>query len=558
MNKLIRSKFWLLAPCLALLVACGGGGGGSTPLATGAFTKTVDGVDTGDNIYPFNTLLSQIVQQLYLASEINGAGFINRLSFRYSGDLGSAVDCPNTTVKLGHTSLTALTTTFANNVEQGQGSQVTVINDATVTIPAGTGGNYFDVPLENSFHYNGVDNLVIEFVRNTACTGTVQIDTMTETERQVDADPIAATGAVFDHLRFTKFNFAGGNNEQNLGGVGSNTYPFSNLTPRTQFLYLASEIDGSGPITGLAFQKNFVVSTAQTYTATIMLGHSTLTTLGDTFAANYSDTPVTVANAVTFSIPAGIPIGEWFWVPLPDGTFSYNGSDNLIVDVTTSAGTGAMFMVRGNIAGRRLFNDIDNTAATGTVDGFILHAKLRFNGGTMDVITDGGVTTFIIPVGGGEFILQILYDSTALGTGGQITSLGFRLGADAVAFDHTDVNLVLGHTTLSALGSASLAANIQSNRTAVFSGTISIPAGLRAGDWVQVALSTPFTYDPTQNLVVQWDVPGFLTSNVSIGHTLDSGRYVGHVEANLGDRTSDVSNTPTGDFVIDIRLILDN
>jgi hypothetical protein len=190
------------------------------------------------------------------------------------------------------------------------------------------------------------------------------------------------------------------------------------------------------------------------------------------------------------------------------------------------------------------------------VDQIGYHIKLRFIGGTMDVITDGGENSIIIPVGNSsEYIVQILYDSTALGTSGQITSLGFRLGGDANAFDHTDVNLVLGHTTLSTLGAASLAANIESDRTAAFSGTISIPAGLKAGDWVEVPLAMPFTYDPTKNLVVQWDAPAFATINPSIGHTSATGRYAGHVEGNIGDRTSDVS-TVSGDFVLDMSLTL--
>ena len=128
-----------------LLAACGGGGGGGSSSGggptTGTFTKTVEGVGTSNNTFPFTDAnSSQILQQLYLASEIKGSGFINRLSFRYSFDAASAVNCPNMTVKLGHTSLTSLTTTFANNVEQGRGSQVTVIDNATITIPAGTAG----------------------------------------------------------------------------------------------------------------------------------------------------------------------------------------------------------------------------------------------------------------------------------------------------------------------------------------------------------------------------------------------------------------------------------
>ena len=297
------------------------------------------------------------------------------------------------------------------------------------------------------------------------------------------------------------------------------------------------------------------VSTAQTYTATIRMGHTTLAALGTTYADNYdAGAPVTVANAVTFSIPAGIPAGEWFWVPLPTSTFTYNGTDNLIVDVVTTAGSGDTDLRITNIANRRAVGGDNTDPVAITVDDNAYHIKLRFNGGTMDVITDG-VGSWVIPVGyGSEAIYQMLYDTADLGTGGRITSLSFRLGSPVNTFDHTDVNLVLGHTTLSSLGAASLAANIESDRTAVFSGTISVTAAHQQGDWVKIPLTTPFTYDTTKNLVVQWDAPGYATINGAMGDG-GSTRYTDHVQANLGDRTSDVSNA-TGNFVNDMSLTL--
>ena len=175
----------------------------------------------------------------------------------------------------------------------------------------------------------------------------------------------------------------------------------------------------------------------------------------------------------------------------------------------------------------------------------------------MDVITDGGSNTFILPVGNtSEYIAQILYDNTALGTSGKVIELGFRLGADSLAFDHSDINLVLGHTTLSSLGPASLAANIESDLTVAFTGTISIPSGLEAGDWVTVPLTTPFNYDSTKNLVVQWDAPAYAIQNDSIGNNSDPTRYNNHTMGNLADRTSDVG-TISGDYVIDLSLTLD-
>jgi hypothetical protein len=118
------------------------------------------------------------------------------------------------------------------------------------------------------------------------------------------------------------------------------------------------------------------------------------------------------------------------------------------------------------------------------------------------------------------------------------------------------VNLVLGHTTLSSLGGTSFSFNIESDLTNAFSDTISIPAGLKAGDWVSIPLSTSFNYDATKNLVVQWDAPSYGTINPGRGHTEFSGRYADNVVVNLGDRTSDVPGF-ADDFVLDMSLTID-
>src|SRR5207245_1431820 len=103
---------------LFFLSACGGGGGGGgaapapTPLAARTFTKVFAPASAGSNTYPFYT--GDVKNQsLYVASEINGAGDIKTLRFEFNGPNAGSVTCPNTTIKLGHTNLTALGATFA-------------------------------------------------------------------------------------------------------------------------------------------------------------------------------------------------------------------------------------------------------------------------------------------------------------------------------------------------------------------------------------------------------------------------------------------------------------
>ena len=39
--------------------------------------------------------------------------------------------------------------------------------------------------------------------------------------------------------------------------------------------------------------------------------------------------------------------------------------------------------------------------------------------------------------------------------------------------------------------------------TMVYNGSVSIPAGMKAGDWIEIPLGTAFAYDGISNLVVQ-------------------------------------------------------
>jgi hypothetical protein len=557
--------FSIVAFSAFLVVACGGGGGGSGDeggepkvLSADGFTKTVAPGTDSSWTAPFDDSSTDREQHLYLSGDIDGSGYIEALSFRYQDHVAAGFNCPDVTIKMGHTSLSSLTTTFANNVEVGRGSLETVLSGA-ISGPAGSAGDYFTIPLDTQFHYNGVDNLVVEILRAEACDGGITLEATNTVYTDVSLHNFGTTspaGALFDEILNTRFKFTGGDNAQVLGSSAYNNFPFSTMNRRIQNLYLASEIDGSGSVTGLAFKLN-AASTEGTYTYSVTMGHTTLSTLGSTYADNYNaGSPIIMADSATFTIPADLTAGEWFWVPLPDAAFTYNGTDNLIIEVGVTAATATNAILVGNAADRRAYGPVENDTSDG-VDDRPANIKLRFNGGTMDVITDGGVTGYYPPFGWpfDEFIMQTLYDNTALGTSGQFTELGVRLGFDSTAFDHGDINLVLGHTTRSSLGST-LSLNIESDLTVAFSGTISIPVGLEAGDWVRIPLSTPFQYDATKNLVVQWDGPANLSGIGFLGHTSTTGKYVGHLRHHYGDRTSDIGNT-TYDLLTDMSLTIE-
>jgi hypothetical protein len=555
---------------LAMLTACGGGGGAggaNIALATGTFTESFDPAPTSYNAYPFADQDVKL-QTLYLASEINGAGKITTLRLQRAA-VATTVTCPNTTIKLGHTNATALSATFANNAETGQGSLSTVLNNATLTIPAGTANTWFDIPLATPFEYNGKDNLVVEITHVTGCSATANVETIGATStRRAFSSVVDATPGVSDlgsaettanstpdaNQMLMQFVFAGGAEVVNGSSPGSSIYPFSaGAGSHVQLLYPAASINGSGPITGVGMVVG-ATTTAQTYTATIKLGHSTLTDLTTTFASNYSGTPVTVADHLTFTVPANVAPGSTLWLPV-NGIFSYNGTDNLIVDIDVSAASGTTSWLAGASTSPnkvRLFGT--SGVSTGSTDGGTVNTAFRFYGGKLQKLS--GANASISGAFDGLFSSATLYSASDLGTSGNITSVGCRLAVDnptATSYDHFKV--VIGHSIVSSLSAPST--DFVSENT-VLNGTVTIPGGLLAGDWVDIPLSTPFNYDGKSNLIVWMGNdgtagPGTTTVTACLGST-DATRY----PAGIAFTNNGVGSTSYGPVsgTTDIRMTI--
>ena len=93
-----------------------------------------------------------------------------------------------------------------------------------------------------------------------------------------------------------------------------------------------------------------------------------------------------------------------------------------------------------------------------------------------------------------------MFGAQQFGTGGPVTGISFRLWMDSLESDYPFATVVLGHnatTELFPIFDINMA-----DPTTVFVGTLSVPPGLKAGDWVKIPVSG-FTYYPTWNLVVE-------------------------------------------------------
>jgi hypothetical protein len=508
----------------ATLAACGGGGGsgqpqGSSSPPAGTFVRTLSASPDFDTNMPFNTDLQSRVQQLYPAEWIRASGYINSLGFTRYSDQADPVTCNEVTIKLGHTDEPELDYPGSANVENGEGSHVTVLDNDTVIIPAGNAGEYFDIPLSAPFYYNGKDNLVVEVLRTTECDGEVLLAWAYKSNAAFESGYVVEPyGTTTDAYRPARFRFAGGDTQVHPQGVASTSYvPFQGLylDRRAQFLYRSGDINGEGPIAGIAFKSGDPPGADSAYTVDITLGHTTLSSLEPAFADNINvGSPVTVASQLEFVIPAYMPAGSMIWLPMTS-TFDYNGTDNLVVDIKVTSAPNSPLPLTASATGagvRRIAASSTDPVA-GLSDATVPHIGVRFHGGKVGVLRsiatgwiDGAVYTDTFPFGldpAGR--RQYLYRSAELGGSGQITRLACRIGNNDVDMVEGDYTVTLAHTTATTLVSGfetNLTNPTTTNRTTVHSGPLIMPARLQ-GDWQEFPLPTPFAYNGKDNLIVE-------------------------------------------------------
>jgi len=540
----------------------GGGGGGTTPLATGEFTKTVDPTDDGDWSDSYFSDTTYHSQNLYPAIDINGSGNITSIFVEYAAVEATDITCADVTIKMGHTTLGSLGTTFATNVEQGAGSVQTVLANASIVFPAGPIGDWVEIPLDTPFYYNGVDNLVVDITTNVACSDDFHTDVTTAfgyTSTVFDNDINAATGITSTFRADMEFQFKGGTNtviSADKTGDNANSIAPSE-TGRTQMLLLAEHIDGSGPITGLSIFPDTITPTATEISSiSVSMIHVAATLLTDTFADNYGgNTPVTVAQDVSYNIPAGQSAAVW--VPFNVANFTYDGTSNLLIDISATVPSGGYDVDYKNVPDIRVVSAGTPDALDGFSRARAFEPVLRFNGGTMDVIPSEppGVSTQVFRSTDSQ--IMGTYASTELGSKGTITKVAVRLLSDSIADEYPDYRLVMGHSNNLQLTTGQTYLDQMENDTTTYTGTISIPTGLEAGDWVEIPLSTPFTYDPEKNLVVYFDNSASTGGNTNQIRTSTAAPFLNRVAGDSSENSStDTIPDWTDDHVMHIRLWL--
>ncbi len=519
--KCLLKLYAIFIITILTLSSCGDDGGGSSKKSgvtpVGTFTKKVEfptiAFENYDQ-YMFGSLDFYHCQLLYKPESIAGSGYITSIKFKRYAKTFDTTTCSHATIKLAHTSINSLgglSTPLSTNIKD-KGSAVTVLNDSDITIPAGEMQEYFEIRFDKEFNYNGVDNLIIDFTRTHECLNTTTVvigkpDTA-YTGTAIASDDIHpdTTTSILEKVHHTKFVFEGGDNKVDFtSSYDKNVAPFTNMAlpfQKAQMLYNSSAITGSGLITGIGLQVYTATTAEQTYTYTMKLGHSTKTALDATFANNFDvGAPVTVASSIQFKVPAGIPGGEFIWLPIPDGNFTYNGTSNLVIELIIEAATGVVELATHDTSSIcRILGSPSSLTANGEMNGFTHQIALRFYGGTMGVITGGNITTESVFSTGTSGTIN-LYRAAELGTSGTITSIACRLNdSSSDAADYANYRITIGHSNNNQLETT--AANNFISQLNALNGTVSVPAGLVKGDWIEIQLTTYFSYDGKSNLAV--------------------------------------------------------
>ncbi len=99
------------------------------------------------------------IQMLYNASIINEAGYVNMIAFQGREVNPFWAEMENFSIRLGHSTNDTLGTVFDAHLS---GAWTTVLNEPVYYINTSEDLEWFFIDVENSFDYNGIDNLLVD------------------------------------------------------------------------------------------------------------------------------------------------------------------------------------------------------------------------------------------------------------------------------------------------------------------------------------------------------------------------------------------------------------
>lgn len=160
-----------------------------------------------------------------------------------------------------------------------------------------------------------------------------------------------------------------------VGGTPNtaNTFPWSGSMSqmRWQTMWFQTELTEPGLVSKIEWQVyDSIAAAGGVFTnCDILLCHTNLTALTSNYVSNYGGkTPVNVFSG-TYTLAAAAA-GTWVTIIEPS-TFTYNNSDNLLIEVSWSSSTGGnnyfKYRSTGTAFPGRVYNTSSKTAETGTL-----------------------------------------------------------------------------------------------------------------------------------------------------------------------------------------------
>jgi len=286
--------------------------------------------------------------------------------------------------------------------------------------------------------------------------------------------------------------------EITIGSAGNSTYdaPYNNYYKYStnQMIYKASEIGRSGKVTSIAFRVATSTS-CPTTEVKVYLGHKSSTFSGTNDYVSSSNLTLVYSGTPTLGQSVG-----WEPIVFNQGSFDYNGTDNLVVVVTKkclnykenlkyyySEASGCMLYRR---------NDTDSTYGNVTSMYAYYASSSR---PVIKISIQGPVSSNNAPYNNfyNYSTNQMIYKASEIGRSGKITSIAFKV-ATSTSCPTTEVKVYLGHKSSTFSGTNDYVSS--SNLTLVYSGSPTL--GQSVG-WEPIVFNQGvFDYNGTDNLVV--------------------------------------------------------
>jgi len=131
---------------------------------------------------------------------------------------------------------------------------------------------------------------------------------------------------------------------------GGYPWPWNDTGRRMQLLYTSTELSGqAGLITKIYWKLNNATAGTTFNNVTVSLGHTTFGQLanGSTFGDNFTEGDATEVMNTSAYVVASSNAGEWIEINL-DNSFYYNGTNNLIFDISIESGGEDLYWMENN------------------------------------------------------------------------------------------------------------------------------------------------------------------------------------------------------------------